>query len=218
MKAEKGGFLDPLFEIFSAIKEMPKVLWQLALVYLFQWYALFVYWQFISLSIAKSVWSTSPDLDKHLYEEAAAWTGLVNGFYNIITFLSAFFLVRVAEKYSPKITHAGTLFLAAIGLFIMPEITNKYGLFLPMIGFGIAWASMMGVPYLIVVKDIPKEKYGVYMGIINMMIVIPMIIQTLSFGEIYNRFLGGDPGNAIMFAGSFLGIAGLLTFNIKTKK
>ncbi len=218
MKAEKGGFFDPLLEIFSAIKEMPKVLWQLALVYLFQWYALFVYWQFISLSIAKSVWNTSPDLDKHLYEEAAAWTGLVNGFYNIITFLSAFLLVRVAEKYSPKITHAGTLLLAAIGLFLIPEITNKYGLFLPMIGFGIAWASMMGVPYLIVVKDIPKEKYGVYMGIINMMIVIPMIIQTLSFGEIYDRFLGGDPRNAILFAGGFLGIAGLLTFNIKTKK
>ncbi len=218
MQSEKGGFFDPLFEIFSAIKEMPKVLWQLALVYLFQWYALFVYWQFISLSIAKSVWNTSPDLDKHLYEEAAAWTGLVNGFYNVVTFLSAFFLVRVAEKYSPKFTHAGTLILAAIGLFIMPHIGDKYGLFLPMVGFGIAWASMMGVPYLIVVKDIPKEKYGVYMGIINMMIVVPMIIQTLSFGEIYNRFLDGDPRNAIMFAGSFLGIAALLTLNIKTKK
>ncbi|MGB6269690.1 MAG: MFS transporter, partial [Olleya sp.] len=85
-------------------------------------------------------------------------------------------------------------------------------------GFGIGWASMMGIPYLMVVSDIPKERYGVYMGIINMMIVIPMILQTLSFGFILKNFLNNDPRNAITFAGVLLIISAFLTLLIKSKK
>jgi maltose/moltooligosaccharide transporter len=91
-------------------------------------------------------------------------------------------------------------------------------LFPAITGFGIGWASMMGIPYLMVVSNIPKERYGVYMGIINMMIVIPMIIQNLSFGYILKNFLNNDPGKAITFAGVFLLIAASATLLIKTKK
>ncbi len=87
-----------------------------------------------------------------------------------------------------------------------------------MIGFGIAWASMMGVPYIMVVGSIPKERYGVYMGIINMMIVVPMILQTISFGYIYKTFLGIDPGNAILFAGVLLVVAAFFTSRIQPEK
>ncbi len=87
-----------------------------------------------------------------------------------------------------------------------------------MIGFGIAWASMMGVPYIMVVGSIPKEKYGVYMGIINMMIVVPMIIQTLSFGYIYKSFLNSNPANAITFAGGLLLIAAFATMRMRVAK
>jgi maltose/moltooligosaccharide transporter len=86
------------------------------------------------------------------------------------------------------------------------------------IGYGIGWASMMGIPYLIIVDSIPKERYGVYMGIINMMIVIPMIIQNLSFGYILKNFLDNDPRQAITFAGVLLLVAALLTLLIKSKK
>ena len=197
---------------------MPKPLWQLALVYLFQWYAMFCYWQFVSHSIAQSVWNTTVE-NKELYAEAVAWTGLVNGFYNIVTFLSAFALVAAARKYGAKWVHSGALTLAAIGLFAFPHIGNKYLLFVPMIGFGIAWASMMGVPYIIAVAEIPKERYGVYMGIINMMIVIPMLIQTLTFGKVYHNFLGARPGNALIFASALLLTAAIATLFIKgTKK
>ncbi|HEX3024423.1 MAG TPA: MFS transporter, partial [Chitinophagaceae bacterium] len=168
IQENKKGFFDPFIEIFSAIKDMPKTLWQLALVYLFQWYAMFVYWQFISHSIAKSVWHATSVDNRALYEQATGWTGLVNGFYNIVTFLSAFFLVGLAKKYNAKSVHVICLMLAAISLFIIPTIQNKYLLFAPMIGFGIAWASMMGIPYILVVSSIPKERYGVYMGIVNM--------------------------------------------------
>jgi maltose/moltooligosaccharide transporter len=215
LKAGKKGIAEPFIEIFAAIKDMPKVMWQLALVYLFQWYALFCYWQNASKSIALSVWNTSPVLNKSLYEEAVGWTGLVNGWYNVATFLSAFALVGLAKKYSPKLVHVICLVLAGVGLMIFPHIHNKFLLFAPMTGFGIAWASMMGVPYLMVVNNIPKERYGVYMGIINMMIVIPMILQNVTFGFILKNFLANDAGKAISFAGVFLLIAAAATTLIK---
>ena len=215
LKAHPGGILEPFREIFSAIKDMPAMLWQLALVYFFQWYAMFCYWQFISHSIAKSVWKTTSEADPQLYQEAVGWTGLVNGFYNIVTFLSAFALVGMAKKFSAKYVHVTCLLMAAISLFIIPTIENKYFLFAPMIGFGIAWASMMGVPYIMVVSSIPKERYGVYMGIVNMMIVVPMILQTLSFGYVYKHLLGSNPGNVMTFAGILLFLAALAMFRIK---
>ena len=217
IRAKKGGLVAAVTEIFEAIKDMPKPLWQLALVYLFQWYAMFCYWQYVSHSIAQSVWHATSE-NKDLYSQAVAWTGLVNGFYNIVTFVSAFALVAMARKYGAKWVHAGALILAAVGLWMFPHISNKYMLFVPMIGFGIAWASMMGVPYIIAVAAIPRERYGVYMGIINMMIVIPMLIQTLTFGKVYHNFLGANPGNAIMFAGALLLTAAMATLLIKTPK
>jgi len=218
IKSESISLVSPFVDIFKAIKEMPKVMWQLALVYLFQWYALFCYWQNSSKSIALSVWNTTPEKDMKLYSEAVSWTGLVNGWYNIVTFLCAFSLVYFAKKYSPKKVHFGCLVLAAIGFLAFPHIQNKYLLFPAITGFGIGWASMMGIPYLMIVNAIPKERYGVYMGIINMMIVIPMFIQTITFGFILKHFLNNDPRMAITFAGVLLLMSAICTLFIKTKK
>ena len=214
LRADETGFFGPFIDIFSAIRNMPATLWRLALVYLFQWYAMFCYWQFISHTIAQSVWHTSAEQSPALYQEAVGWTGLVNGFYNIVTFLSAFALVRLARQYSAKQVHIVCLACAALALLVLPHIGNKYLLFAPMIGFGVAWASMMGVPYIMVVGSIPKHRYGVYMGIINMMIVIPMILQTLTFGYMYKTFLGSNPANAITFAGVLLAVASLAVLPI----
>ena len=218
LRTAEKGFMTPLLDIFSAIRQMPLTLWRLALVYLFQWYAMFCYWQFISHAIAQAVWHTSAEQSPGLYQEAVGWTGLVNGFYNIVTFLSAFFLVGLAKKYSAKRVHIVCLALAALALFLLPHIQNKYLLFAPMIGFGVAWASMMGVPYIMVVGSIPKHRYGVYMGIINMMIVIPMILQTLTFGFVYKSFLNSNPANAITFAGVLLLAASLAVIPIPQNK
>ncbi|MDN3583011.1 MFS transporter [Mucilaginibacter flavus] len=215
LRARKKGLFEPIKEIFAAINNMPGIMWKLALVYLFQWYAMFCYWQFVSLSIAKSVFHTTPDGNKELYEQAVVWAGKVNGFYNIVTFLSAFGLVWLARKFSAKYVHIGCLAMAGIALLIFPHLADKDLLFAPMVGFGIAWASMMGVPYIMVIGSIPKERYGVYMGIINMMIVVPMILQTVSFGYIYKHFLGDNPSNAITFAGVLLLLAATATTRIK---
>ncbi|HEX8347526.1 MAG TPA: MFS transporter [Actinoplanes sp.] len=206
LRAKKGGLVPAVKEIWEAIVEMPRELRKLALVYLFQWYALVCYWQFVSLSIAESVFGVS-SADDPRYGDAVSWTGLVNGWYNIVTFSVAFFLVALARRRGAKWVHIACLLCAAVGLVIFANLTNKYLLFLPIIGLGIAWASIMGVPYIMAVRMIPSTRYGVYMGIINMMIVIPMLIQTLTFGWIFENLLGDDPNNAIIFAGVLLAIA-----------
>ncbi len=214
MQKEPFSLMFPFKEIPDAIIRMPKVMWQLALVYLFQWYALFCYWQNASKSIALSVWKTSETVNNPLYEEAVSWAGLVNAWYNVVTFLTAFALVWFVRKSSAKIVHFSCLVLAGVGLLAFPFIENKFLLFPAITGFGIGWASMMGIPYLLVVSKIPKERYGVYMGIINMMIVVPMILQSVTFGEIMKRFLNNDSGNAIVFAGVLLLIASAATLLI----
>jgi maltose/moltooligosaccharide transporter len=193
-------------------------MWQLALVYLFQWYALFCYWQNSSKSVAQSVFGTTPSDNPSLYEEAVSWTGLVNGWYNIVTFLSAFALVWFAKKYSPKLVHFSCLMLAGLGFLAFPHIENKYLLFPAITGFGIGWARMMGIPYLMVVSNIPKERYGVYMGIVNMMIVIPMILQNITFGAVLKNYLHNDPGKAISFAGVLLLLAAAATLLMKPRR
>lgn len=212
-----GDWLAPITEIIDAIREMPKVMWQLALVYIFQWYALFCYWQNSAKSVALSVWNATPKNNPELYEEAVGWTGLVNGWYNIVTFMTAFMLVSFTKKLGPKKIHFVCLILAAVGFLAFPLLTNKFLLLVAITGFGIGWASIMGIPYLLVVDKIPAARYGVYMGIINMMIVIPMIIQTLSFGYVLENFLDNDPRNAITFAAVLLLVAALLTLGIGTK-
>ncbi len=217
MRAQPRGLIPAVREIGEAIKDMPKPLWQLALVYLFQWYAMFIYWQYITLTIAKSVWNAEQG-DKQLFEQAVGWTGLVNGWYNIVTFISAFGLMVLARKYQAKYVHAFSISLAALAMLILPHISNKFLLFIPMIGFGIAWASIMGVPFLIAVVEVPKERYGVYMGIINMMIVIPMLIETVTFGYIFTNFLGGDPHNAMTFGGVLMILAAVATLFVRTSQ
>ncbi len=114
--------------------------------------------------------------------------------------------------------HFVCLLFGAISFLFFPLIHNQYLFFAVIIGYGIAWASMMGIPYLIVVATIPKERYGVYMGIINMMIVIPMIFQNISFGYILKNFLNNDPRLAISFAGVLLILGSLSTLLIKAHK
>ncbi|MBM3417003.1 MAG: SLC45 family MFS transporter [Bacteroidetes bacterium] len=220
-KVEENSTAKVLFaqniEIIEAISEMPRIMGQLALVYLFQWYALFCYWQNSAKSIGLSVFSTTPE-NKEVYEKAVSLAGEVNGWYNIVTFITAFALVGFAKRFSPKWVHFFCLLVAGIGFIAFPFIENKTLLFVAITGFGIGWASMMGIPYLLVVNQIPKEKYGVYMGIINMMIVIPMFIQTTTFGYVLKHVLNNDSAKAILFAGILLLIAALFTTLIKYKK
>lgn len=215
-KKESGGPAAFIKEVWDAIIDMPTELKKLALVYLFQWYAMNCYWQYVSLSVAKSVYGVEDtQAQADLYNQAVATTGSINAFYNIITFCVAFLLAGLARKHGAKWVHAICLTLAAVGLVVFPHITDPIVLFVPIIGLGIAWASIMGVPYIMAVRMIPSTRYGVYMGIINMMIVIPMLIQTLTFGPIFKSLLGGNPNNAITMAGVLLACAAVAMLWIK---
>lgn len=211
LENHRKGSANPLREIGSAIWHMPVQLRKLALVYLFQWYAMQCYWQYVSLSVADAAFGGA---DGPNYGEAVAWTGLVNGFYNIVTFSVAFILVGLARRRGAKFVHVVCLALSSIGLIVFPFVTIPALMFIPIIGLGIGWASMMGVPYIMATRMIPAGKYGVYLGIINMMIVVPMLIQNLTFGAVY-RLLGSVPGHAIIFAGVLLACAAVAMLWIK---
>jgi maltose/moltooligosaccharide transporter len=207
MRTQSKGISATAREVAEAVKVMPIGMHKIGLAFLFQWYAMFIYWQFVSVSVAESVWNAAPDTPG--YEEAAGWVGLMNGSYNFVTMLSALFLLPLCHRYGGKKVHAGTLLLAGLSLALLSTIDNQYLTLVPMIGLGICWASMVGVPYLMVAGMVPRERTGVYMGILNMMIVVPMLIQTLTFGWIFEHLLGSRGTNAILLAGALLGCAAL---------
>lgn len=202
-------FMMPFKEIANAIKVMPKFMWKIAAVYLFQWYALFVYWQFIT-----PLFQTTMGFD---LSQAAAQSAKMSTTYNIATIVIALALVPITMRFGGKKTYAMSLIGTALALFCIPYISDPKLVLLPMILFGIGWAAMMGIPYTMVSKIVPRERLGVYMGILNMMIVIPMGIQTLTFGPIYKFLLGGNAVNAILFGGAFFAIAGILAFRLNEK-
>ncbi len=199
-------FKMPFVEIADAVKGMPKFMWKLAAVYLFQWYALFVYWQYITPMFMKTM---GFDLSS-----AAAQSAKMSTTYNIATIIVALALVPLTLKYGGKKIYAASLLGTGLALLCIPYISDPIYVLFPMVFFGIGWAAMMGIPYTMVSKIVPQDRRGVYMGILNMMIVIPMGIETLTFGSIFKNFLGGDAINAMLFGGVFFIIAAILTLRL----
>ena len=202
-------FRKPFLEIIASIRVMPKFMWKIGAVYLFQWYALFIYWQFTTPLFKLTMgYSTS---------EAASQAAKMSLTYNIVTMLVALALVPLTLRFGGKKVYALSLAGTAIALFTIPYISDPLFVLAPMVLFGVGWAAMMGIPYTMVSKIVPQDKRGVYMGILNMMIVIPMGIQTLTFGPIYKYLLDGNAINAMLFAGVFFAIAALLAMRLNEK-
>lgn len=151
------------------------------------------------------------------FSSAQLLSGTLNGTYNIVTFCVAFLLAYAASKTGAKRVHMGAL-LSGLGLVFLPYIKSEALLILPMIGFGIGWASMMGTPYVMLAGQVPTNKTGVYMGILNMFIVFPMLLETVTFRFTYNGLLGSNPVYAIQFAGVLILIAALLVLTVKVTK
>lgn len=216
IKESPKGVGGTLKEIVEAIKEMPLTMKQLALVMVFQWYAMFCYWQYIVLSISTTFFKTTEQSSAG-FREAGLINGQVGGFYNFMAFVGAFALVPFTKRLGPKIMHSVCLTLAGIGMIFIPSIDSRLLLFLPMIGVGLAWASMMGNPYIMLAGSIPAERTGVYMGIFNMFIVIPMMIQIFTLPLYYNSLLKGNPENVIVLAGALLICGAIAVLFVKLK-
>jgi maltose/moltooligosaccharide transporter len=131
----------------------------------------------------------------------------MGGFYNGIAFVAAFLLVPFVRKYGAASMHSICLIAAGAGMLTIPHITEKVWLFVPAIGVGLGWASMMGNPYIILAESIPPERTGVYMGIFNMMIVTPMLINSVTMPLYFNSLLGGDARHVLSLAGVLMVVA-----------
>ncbi len=213
--AKPTGFGATLAEIVHAVRDMPQAMRQLWWMKLFQWYGMMCYWIYIVPALARSVFDTT-DAASQGFRDAGLLNGQIGGFYNFVAFIAAFGLIPLTKRFGPKAVHAVCLSLAGLGMWWLPTLQDTTLLFVPMVGIGLAWASIMGNPYIMLARSIPPERAGVYMGIFNMFIVLPMIIQMLTLPLYYDSLLGSDPRHVIQLAGCFLGVAALLTLRVKT--
>ena len=227
-KAKGNAFLRSLNDIKASFVKMPKTMRQLIPVMFFSWYAMFCYWQYLTSALSLSLFDTL-DQTTSSFNQAQLLTGNLNGTYNIICVLIAFPMIPIARKLGAKNLHFLSLLLGGIGLMAMPFLNDTDILFtIPLgsgiavsqiylfsFGLGITWASMMAMPYQMLATSIPSDKMGVYMGIFNMFIVIPMIIQIFSMQYFVYDLLGSNPINVIRLAGACLAIAGFFSLFVK---
>lgn len=216
MRAEPLSARTTLRDLKQAIVEMPVPMRQLAIAMLFQWYAMFCYWQFVAFAIARSLYDTA-DSGSAGFRQAVLVNGQIGGFYNFIAFIAAFAMVPIARKMGARPVHAVSVAASGIAMLALPYCSSQAMLFIPMIGIGLGWASMMGNPYIILADSIPPARTGIYMGIFNMFIVIPMMIESLTMPLIYRPLLGGDPRHVLMLAGVLMLLAAVATLAIRER-
>ena len=227
-KAKGNTFSRTLKEIKEAFMKMPKTMRQLIPVMFFSWYAMFCYWQYLTSALSLSLFDTL-DQNTPFFNQAQLLTGNLNGTYNIICVLIAFPMIPIARKLGAKNLHFISLLLGGIGLMVMPFLNDTDILFtLPLgsgipvsqiylfsFGLGITWASMMAMPYQMLAASISSDKMGIYMGIFNMFIVIPMIIEIFTMQYFVYDLLGSNPINVIRLAGACLVIAGFFSLFVR---
>jgi maltose/moltooligosaccharide transporter len=214
LRALPHGFGPALAEIWAALRDMPATMRRLWWMALCQWYGMMCYWIYIVPTLAATVFGTDDPLSAG-FRDAALLNGQVGGFYNAVAFVAAFAMVPFTKRLGAKWVHAFALACAAAGMWALPGITDKAWLFLPMVGIGLAWGSIMGNPYVLLAGSIPPERAGVYMGIFNMFIVIPMLIQAVTLPLFYDALLGGRPENVIRLAGVLLALAAICVLRVK---
>ncbi|PKP43475.1 MAG: MFS transporter [Bacteroidetes bacterium HGW-Bacteroidetes-10] len=197
-----------LIEIFHDFAAMPKTMKQLGIVQFFSWFALFSMWVFTTPAVAVHIYGTDiNDTSSELYQDAGNWVGIIFGVYNLVAAVYALLLPAIAKKIGRKLTHSVSLLLGGISLMSIYLIQDPKMLLVPMIGIGIAWGSILAMPYAILAGSLPAKKMGIYMGIFNFFITIPQILNGIVGGPIVKRFYESQAIYAIIFAGICLLIA-----------
>lgn len=214
---EKKGMLNSVREINSSILHMPKKMKQLALVQFFTWPGLFLMWFYYNTAVARNVFHAVDTTDP-LYTKGIEYGGLTLAYYNIVAFVFALIIPWLAYRFGRKLTHSLCLFCGALGLLAVGLVQEKYELYICMTGVGIAWASILSMPYAMLAGALPEDKIGVYMGIFNFFIVLPEIIASLFFGWIMEHLLNNDRLLAVQIGGALMGLAGLLCYIVVQEK
>lgn len=202
-KAEKSYSLFK--SIFTDLRHMPRTMKQLGLVQFFSWFALFGMWVFTTDSIATHIFGLPiDDKSSKLYREAQDWTGVIFAVYNGVSALYALCLPMIAARIGRKRTHALSLIIGGIGLISFFFAPNKEFLIFSMGCVGIAWASILSMPYVILSGSIPAGKMGIYMGIFNFFITLPQILNGIIGGPMVEKVYNNQPVYAIVLAGVFM--------------
>jgi maltose/moltooligosaccharide transporter len=211
---KEGG----LQSFFSAFTTMPKRMQVLSLIQFFTWPGLFLMWFYYTTAVAVNIYHGVDNSDP-LYAKGADFAGLTLAFYNVVTFCFAFVLPFIADKLGRKMTHSLCLLCGALGLISVGWVENPNMLFLSMTGVGIAWTSILSMPYAMLSGCLPKNRVGIYMGIFNFFIVLPEIMASLGFGSIMKNVLHNDRVLAVQIGGGLFILAALLCyFLIKEEK
>lgn len=194
-----------ILDIFKDFGSMPQTMRQLGWVQFFSWFALFSMWVFTTPAIAHHIYGL-PLTDNHsaTYQEAGDWVGIIFGVYNLISAIYAFFLPAIAKKVGRKRTHSISLIIGGLGLISVYFAPSPLWLIASMMAVGVAWASILAMPYAILAGSIPAKKMGVYMGIFNFFIVFPQIVNALVGGLVVKYLYNGNPIYALVAAGVFM--------------
>ena len=203
------GLFGGAAEIKDAIAHMPETMKRLAWVQVCTWGGLFCMWLYFPVAVARNVFG-APDETSPLYRAGVEWGGLCFAMYSVVCFAFAPLLPALARAVGRKNAHSLCLLAGALGLLSVAVIHNRYGLMLSMVGVGIAWASILSVPYAILAGSLPAGRIGVYMGIFNFFIVIPEIVASLGFGWVMAHLLGNDRLLAVIAGGVLLAVAAVL--------
>ena len=204
-------------EMFRDVANMPRIMKQLGLVQFFSWMALFGMWVYTTPAVAQQIFNET-DPNTELFQTAGDWVGILFGVYNFVAMLFALFLIPISNKLGRKTTHAIALTIGAISLISIGFITNKNLLILPMVGVGIAWASILAMPYAMLAPNLPQNKMGVYMGIFNFFITIPQIVNALFSGLILKYCFASNSVWMLVLSGCFLILGACSVMYIKEKK
>ncbi len=205
-----------LGDIFALVLHLPRRMWELGLVQFFTWIGMFSMWVYFSPAVAKNIFHAvkgTPEM-----EAAGSWSGICFGAYNAVCFIFSFVLLWGTKYTGPKLMHVFCLAVGALGLASVPLAGGPHQLLFAMTAVGIAWASILSMPYAMLAPSLPKDKVGVMMGMFNLFIVLPQIAASGLLGYILKHFLHSEPMNALVLGGASMGLAAVLTLVVVTFK
>jgi maltose/moltooligosaccharide transporter len=199
-----------MYHIMHDLFHMPRVMRQLAVVQFFSWFALFAMWIYGTAAVTSYHFGAT-DVTSSAYNDGADWVGVLFAAYNGFAALAAIAIPFVAGRLGCRLCHLFNMTLGGICLISFYFISNPDLLLVPMIGVGIAWASILSLPYALLSSNLPSHKMGIYMGIFNFFIVIPQLVAASVLGLVLRRFFGLESIYGLVIGGVLMIVAGLAT-------
>jgi len=216
IRARKFDWTLGLGDIFELVFRLPRRMWELGLVQFFTWIGMFAMWVYFPPAVAKNIFHAVPGSVG--MEAAGSWSGFCFAAYNVVCFIFSFVLLWGTKYTGPKMMHVLCLTAGALGLALVPLAADKYQLLISMTAVGIAWASILSMPYAMLVPSLPPDKVGVMMGMFNLFIVLPQLVASSLLGYFLKHFLRSEPMNALVLGGASMGLAALLTLLVVSFK